>query len=101
MKSKTTGVRPYATGRACQPAPARRKFLARGARAAGALALGGAGAISHTAQAQIAAPDWMKTPGAASPGYGQPSKFEAKVHRVWATVQFRIRLRPRLRRRIG
>jgi sulfane dehydrogenase subunit SoxC len=55
----------------------RRLFLAGGALVAGAL--GG------PADAEpLTVPDWMKAPGASFEGYGQPSRFEAKVVRVGA-----------------
>src|SRR5262249_34927743 len=54
----------------------RRIFLA------GALA---AGALSSAADAeQLAVAPWMRTPGSPFTPYGQPSRFEEKVARVWA-----------------
>jgi sulfane dehydrogenase subunit SoxC len=54
----------------------RRIFLAGGLAA---------GALSSSARAQpLAVSPWMKTPGAPFTPYGQPSRFEDKVVRVWA-----------------
>jgi sulfane dehydrogenase subunit SoxC len=53
----------------------------------GAIALGGAGlsAVAGEAAAEtLAVPPWMKTIGTPFNGYGQPSKFEAKVVRTFA-----------------
>jgi sulfane dehydrogenase subunit SoxC len=48
----------------------------------GALAAGAAGAGIRGASAEpLAVEPWMKTPGAAFSGYGQPSRFEARVER--------------------
>ena len=49
----------------------------------GALTAGAAGAgMSIAAAEPLAVQPWMKTPGAAFVGYGQPSRFEDKVVRV-------------------
>ena len=86
MKRKTNRGVPAASS---QPAGevmrARRKLLVRGAKAAGAVAIGATGALSASARAQVAVQPWMQVPGAQSRGYGQPSKFEEKVQRIWAT----------------
>src|SRR5262252_2513568 len=59
----------------------RRVFLAGGAAAMGAAAVAsGAGA------APLAVEPWMKIPGAPFNGYGQPSKYEEKVARTWASA---------------
>ena len=62
----------------------RRQFLTRGAKAAGAIAAGSVAAMQN-ASAQVSGPEWMRQPGSPSKGYGQPSKFEEKVQRVWGT----------------
>ena len=64
----------------------RRQFLGKGVKAAGVIVAGGAGVMqtSHAA-AQVSGPAWMQTPGAISKAYGQPSMFEEKVQRAWAT----------------
>jgi sulfane dehydrogenase subunit SoxC len=50
----------------------------------GALAAGAAGAAITGASAQpLAIEPWMKVPGAGFAGYGQPSRFESKVVRVF------------------
>ena len=59
----------------------RRRFLARGAAAAGTLATGGA-AINAAAQE---APPWMKTMGTPMRAYGTPSSHEKSVARPTAT----------------
>ena len=47
-----------------------------------AAAAGSAGAVPTAARAEpLAVPQWMKEPGAALSGYGQPSRFESKVVR--------------------
>jgi sulfane dehydrogenase subunit SoxC len=47
-----------------------------------AAATGAAGATTSAARAEpLAVPQWMKEPGAALSGYGQPSRFESKVVR--------------------
>jgi len=47
----------------------------------GALA---AGALPSSARAEpLSVPPWMKTPGSPFTPYGQPSRFEGKVVRVW------------------
>jgi sulfane dehydrogenase subunit SoxC len=59
----------------------RRMFLSAGAAAFGA------GAITPPAKAEpLPVEDWMKYPGAGFNGYGQPSKFEAKVVRTFASA---------------
>jgi sulfane dehydrogenase subunit SoxC len=57
----------------------RRVFL-EGAMLAGA-ATAGTGVTSALAE-PLAVPSWMKQPGAALSGYGQPSRFESKVLRA-------------------
>lgn len=58
----------------------RRYFLRNsvGAVGAGAALLGGAGAAVAE---PLTVPEWTKKPGAWLSGYGQPSKYEAKVNR--------------------
>ncbi|WOJ88159.1 sulfite dehydrogenase [Methylocapsa polymorpha] len=52
--------------------------------AAGAAA---GGVFSEPASAdELSVEPWMKTPGAPFVGYGQPSRFEDKVARVWASA---------------
>jgi sulfane dehydrogenase subunit SoxC len=59
----------------------RRMFLTAGAAAFGA------GAVAPSAKAdQLPVEDWMKYPGAGFNGYGQPSKYEAKVARTWGSA---------------
>ena len=59
----------------------RRMFLAGGAAAIGA------GTMAESANgAPLPIEPWMKTPGAPFNGYGQPSKYEEKVARTWASV---------------
>jgi sulfane dehydrogenase subunit SoxC len=49
-----------------------------------ALAVGAAGTGLQSANAEpLAIAPWMKTPGAGFTGYGQPSRFESKVVRVF------------------
>jgi sulfane dehydrogenase subunit SoxC len=67
-----------------QPDRNRRTFLARSAGLAGAAAAG-LGAAEAAAQGLESVPPWMQTMGAPMRGYGQPSKFEAKVLRPTAT----------------
>jgi sulfane dehydrogenase subunit SoxC len=51
----------------------------------GALVAAAAGAGVVEAQAEpLPVPNWMKQPGAAFSGYGQPSRFESKVVRTIA-----------------
>ena len=59
----------------------RRLFLTAGAAAMGAGATAG-----QAAAAPLAIEPWMKTPGAPFNGYGQPSKYEEKVARTWASA---------------
>lgn len=59
----------------------RRMFLAGGAAAAGAVAA----PIAGTA-APLTVEPWMKFPGGPFVGYGQPSKFEEKTARTWASA---------------
>ena len=62
----------------------RRIFLERAI--AGAAGLAGMGVPISGAGAQpLGVPSWMKQPGAQFTGYGQPSRFEAKVVRAWAS----------------
>src|SRR5215831_6198638 len=62
----------------------RRMFLG----AAGAAAIGaGAGAMVRQAEAApLAVEPWMQVPGSPFNGYGQPSKYEEKVARTWASA---------------
>ena len=62
----------------------RRAFLARSAGVAGAAATGWS-APAALAQGLENVPPWMQAMGAPMRGYGQPSKFEAKVLRPTAT----------------
>src|SRR5271157_804219 len=39
-----------------------------------------------TATGELAVEPWMREPGSPFVGYGQPSKFEAKVARIWASA---------------
>jgi sulfane dehydrogenase subunit SoxC len=57
----------------------RRMFLAGGAAAMGAV-------VDQAGAAPLPVPDWSKVPGAGFNGYGQPSKFEEKVVRTWASA---------------
>ena len=57
----------------------RRVFL-QGAFVAAATGAAGAGVTAARAE-PLAVPRWMKQPGAALTGYGQPSRFESKVMR--------------------
>ena len=59
----------------------RRMFLA-----AGAAAMGASVAPSGVSAAPLPVEPWMKLPGAGFNGYGQPSKFEEKVARTWASA---------------
>ena len=60
----------------------RRMFLAAGAAAAA-----GASAVpSAVSAAPLPVEPWMQVPGAGFNGYGQPSKFEEKVARTWASA---------------
>src|SRR5499427_6466089 len=59
----------------------RRVFLAGGAAAMGAAAV-----VSEAGAAPLAVEPWMKIPGAPFDGYGQPSKYEEKVARTWASA---------------
>jgi sulfane dehydrogenase subunit SoxC len=59
----------------------RRMFLAGGAAAIGA------GTMAESANgAPLPIEPWMKAPGAPFNGYGQPSKYEEKVARTWASA---------------
>ncbi len=65
----------------------RRIFLERAllTGAVGAASTAGAGTGVSVAWAEpLAVPRWMKEPGAHFTGYGQPSRFEAKVMRTFA-----------------
>src|SRR5215467_13066511 len=57
----------------------RRMFLAGGTVAMGAL-------VDQARAAPLAVEPWMKIPGAPFNGYGQPSKYEEKVARTWASA---------------
>src|SRR5258708_10008687 len=47
----------------------------------------GAGAmVGEAGAAPLAVESWMKIPGAPFNGYGQPSKYEEKVARTWASA---------------
>src|SRR5499427_2498770 len=59
----------------------RRVFLAGGAAAMGAGAM-----VNQAGAAPLAVEPWMKIPGAPFNGYGQPSKYEEKVARTWASA---------------
>jgi sulfane dehydrogenase subunit SoxC len=60
----------------------RRMFLAAGAAAAA-----GASAVpSGVSAAPLPVEPWMQVPGAGFNGYGQPSKYEEKVARTWASA---------------
>jgi sulfane dehydrogenase subunit SoxC len=59
----------------------RRMFLAGGAAAMGAGAM-----VDQAGAAPLAVEPWMKIPGAGFNGYGQPSKYEEKVARTWASA---------------
>ena len=62
----------------------RRFFLSRGALLGGAAGSGAfVMAVARPAQAQsLSVPQWSKEPGLPFVGYGQPSKYEARVARV-------------------
>ncbi len=60
----------------------RRMFLAAGAAAAA----GASAAPSGVSAAPLPVEPWMQVPGAGFNGYGQPSKFEEKVARTWASA---------------
>ena len=62
----------------------RRHFLKQGSKTAGVIVAASAAALQN-ATAQVSAPEWMRQPGSLSKGYGQPSKFEEKVQRVWGS----------------
>ena len=59
----------------------RRMFLAGGAAAMGAGVM-----VDQAVAAPLAVEPWMKIPGAPFNGYGQPSKYEEKVARTWASA---------------
>src|SRR5579863_10229538 len=59
----------------------RRTFLA-----AGAAAFGAGVAVPPAKADPLPVEDWMKHPGAGFNGYGQPSKYEAKVVRTFASA---------------
>src|SRR5215468_6833322 len=59
----------------------RRMFLAGGAAAMGAGAV-----VDQAGAAPLAVESWMKIPGAPFNGYGQPSKYEEKVARTFASA---------------
>ena len=59
----------------------RRMFLA------GGVAAMGAGTVAdQAAAASLPVEDWMQVPGAPFNGYGQPSNYEEKVARTWASA---------------
>ena len=70
----------------------RRMFLAAGG-ALGAAALGTVAMTEAADAAPLPVESWMKIPGAPFNGYGQPSKFEEKVKRTWASAPGTGRLR--------
>ena len=59
----------------------RRMFLAGGAAAMGAGAM-----VDQAGAVPLVVEPWMKIPGAPFNGYGQPSKYEEKVARTWASA---------------
>src|SRR5215471_4193114 len=59
----------------------RRMFLAGGGAAMGAGAM-----VDQAGAAPLVVEPWMKIPGAPFNGYGQPSKYEEKVARTWASA---------------
>ncbi|HMA75485.1 MAG TPA: sulfite dehydrogenase [Xanthobacteraceae bacterium] len=59
----------------------RRMFLAGGVAAMGAGA-----AVNQARAAPLTVEPWMKIPGTGFNGYGQPSKYEEKVARTWASA---------------
>src|SRR5258706_2655020 len=59
----------------------RRMFLSGSAAAMGAGAM-----VGEAGAAPLAVESWMKIPGAPFNGYGQPSKYEEKVARTWASA---------------
>jgi sulfane dehydrogenase subunit SoxC len=59
----------------------RRMFLG-----AGAAAIGAAASAEPALAAPLPVEPWMKTPGSPFDGYGQPSKYEAKVVRTFASA---------------
>jgi sulfane dehydrogenase subunit SoxC len=59
----------------------RRMFLSGGTAAIGAGAM-----VGEAGAAPLAVESWMKIPGAPFNGYGQPSKYEEKVARTWASA---------------
>src|SRR5215470_16449412 len=60
----------------------RRMFLAGSAAAA----MGASAVPSGVSAAPLPVEPWMQTPGAGFNGYGQPSKYEEKVARTWASA---------------
>src|SRR3954447_5749125 len=62
----------------------RRMFLTAGTAAAAAVA--GAALPDLVVVAGLPVEPWMKLPGAGFAGYGQPSKFESKVARTFASL---------------
>src|SRR6478735_10077483 len=62
----------------------RRMFLTAGTAAAAAVA---SSALPNPAAADVLPVEpWMKVPGSGFVGYGQPSKYEDKVARIWNTA---------------
>jgi sulfane dehydrogenase subunit SoxC len=59
----------------------RRMFLTGSAAAMGAGAI-----VDQAGAAPLQVESWMKLPGAPFNGYGQPSKYEEKVARTWASA---------------
>ncbi|MGH9680672.1 MAG: sulfite dehydrogenase, partial [Candidatus Acidiferrales bacterium] len=64
-----------------------RRALLRGALLSAGAAAAGAG-IAKADDSSIGenAPEWMKTPGRTMTGYGAPSKFEARVQRIYSAA---------------
>src|SRR3954451_24440668 len=62
----------------------RRMFLTAGTAAAAAVA--GAALPDLAVAAGLPVEPWMKLPGAGFAGYGQPSKFESKIARTFASL---------------
>jgi sulfane dehydrogenase subunit SoxC len=51
-----------------------------------AAAIGAGGIVDQAGAAPLPVESWMKIPGAPFNGYGQPSKYEEKVARTWASA---------------
>ena len=86
MSRKNQSLRaPTARSRSEGSSMNRRTFLARSAGIAGAAAAGMTAKSASAQDAAMTVPPWMQTMGAPMRGYGNPSKFEAKVLRVAAS----------------